>query len=65
MLRHLGCYACGCCCFSWPDACIGIVSPKLNVMLTSLVVLGIFLLLVIIYIVWPYRGRKGTMKEKQ
>jgi|GEM_PF-2891967 len=34
-------------------------------MLTSLVVLGIFLLLVIIYIVWPYRGKKGTMKEKQ
>ncbi len=34
-------------------------------MLTSLVVLGILLLLVIIYIVWPYRGKKGTMKEKQ
>lgn len=34
-------------------------------MLTSLVVLGIFLLLVIIYIVWPYRSKKGTMKEKQ
>ncbi len=33
-------------------------------MLTSLVVLGIVLLLVIIYIVWPYRKNKDSMKGK-
>lgn len=33
-------------------------------MLTSLVVLGIFLLVVIIYIVWPYRKNKDSMKGK-
>jgi cytochrome bd-type quinol oxidase subunit 2 len=33
-------------------------------MLTSLVVLGIVLLIVIIYIVWPYRKNKDTMKEQ-
>lgn len=31
-------------------------------MLTSFVVLGILLLVVIIYIVWPYRKNKDSMK---
>ena len=33
-------------------------------MLTSLVVLGIVLLLVIIYVVWPYRRNKDSMRGK-
>jgi len=33
-------------------------------MLTSFVVLGILLLVVIIYIVWPYRKNKDSMKGK-
>lgn len=33
-------------------------------MLTSLVVLGIVLLLVIIYIIWPYRRNKDSMRGK-
>lgn len=37
---------------------------KKYVMLTSLVVLGIVLLLVIIYVVWPYRRNKDSMREK-
>lgn len=33
-------------------------------MLTSLVVLGILLMVVIIYIIWPYRKNKDSMKGK-
>jgi hypothetical protein len=33
-------------------------------MLTSLVVLGIVLMLVVIYVIWPYRKNKDSMKEQ-